>query len=160
MLTMGELISLDGGNPSGAFFAPRNPFWSKTQVASLCPSYLTLYSPTVSTYYTNNIRVDFISDGKTCRVRTSGNWTTLPCNYNHTRTFYEGYNTLFVESKTAGCTIGTNVTFYVQTHISGGVVDEGLLVFIPLGCMVLLFLFSGKRKRKRLLKNIKKYDKT
>jgi len=155
LLVSGLLTDLDGGTcgNQGCILIPRNPFWDNPP-GGYCSLTLTVLSPVDNTtYYGNNVDLIFTAPyADTCRYRVIGPylWNNVPCNYNNTITWPEGWNEIEVQASNGLCSksvyLGFEIIDYRGATVTARETDV-LTLFIVCG-IVLLLVGVDRRKRK------------
>jgi hypothetical protein len=120
-------METEGGSSNLGINVWRNPF-----PINPCSISATIYSPEYTTYYTNQILLNYSYTGNntatTCIYRIIGyGWNNIPCNGSITRTFQEGTQTLELRIFDDACSGSDTVTFEVNTKnealtLGGGII--------------------------------------
>ncbi len=134
-----DTILVDGGSiTDGSWaFIPRWPPYDYWSESSDCEIGVSINSPVVKNYSSNNIDVNYTVTGAvnpTCRYKINDNdWNIIPDCENKTITFTPGGNTLTVQAYTSEeCLAEDSVGFEVLIRVMAGPIDEWFLLLLPL----------------------------
>jgi len=143
---------LDGGSCFGGscLLVMRDPFYYGDQGGVVCDVNVNIYEPVEDDInYDNNVFLNFsVTGAATCFYRTSGDWNPIACDYEGDRTMTSGEVTLTVMGVNGVCIGSEQVTFTVALKPHTGVMYEDILIFIPIFCLLMIFMLGENRRKK------------